>query len=139
MIDDIMTLMGNIDFWARCQDCGAETRQGDTRCPKCGSTKVVHEVTVSDGLVLRDGLGTKHKKKGVKRPLAESRCGWKPSGDHKLKKGVYEDIVVDREKGEYHHIVKDAATGKVTHEEHQRLSEHNKKVKTIEAEKPTEA
>jgi hypothetical protein len=54
---------------------------------------------------------------------------WKPSVNPKLKNGVREDMVIDREKDEYHQVVKDAKTGKVTHEEHQRLSEHNKQAK----------
>ena len=51
---------------------------------------------------------------------------WKRSRDPKLPNGVWEDMVIDREKDEYHHITKDAKTGEITHEEHERLSEHNK-------------
>lgn len=52
---------------------------------------------------------------------------WKRSGDPRLKDGVREDMIIDRERDEYHHVVKDAATGEITHEEHKQLSKHHKK------------
>jgi len=52
---------------------------------------------------------------------------WKRSGDPKLKHGVREDRVIDKETDEYHHITRDARTGEITHEEHETLTEHNKK------------
>lgn len=111
----------------RCGDCGTELKQNEERCPKCGSSRKAYEVSISDGLVLRTGLGTKHRRKGVKRPLAETKSGWKSSGDPRLKDGIIEDMVVDREKDEYHHITRNAKTGEITHEEHEKLSEHSKK------------
>lgn len=111
----------------RCGGCGTELKQNEGRCPKCGSAAKAYDVSVSVGLILRTGLSTKHRRKGVKRPLAETKSGWKTSGDPKLKDGVTEDIVIDREKDEYHHITRDAKTGEITHEEHERLSKHNRK------------
>jgi len=52
---------------------------------------------------------------------------WKPSGDPKLRNGVREDMVIDEERDEYHHITRDARAGETTHEEHEKLTEHNKK------------
>jgi len=106
----------------RCGSCGIELKQDEEQCPRCGSATKAYEVNISDGLILRTGLGTKRNRKGVKRPLAETKSGWKISRDPKLKDGV-----IDREKDEYHHITRDAKTGEITHEEHEKLSEHNKK------------
>ena len=111
----------------RCGGCGTELKQNEEQCPECGSATKVYEVNVSDGLLIRNGLGIKRRRKGIKRPLAEIKSGWKASGDPKLKDGVIENMVVDREKDEYHHILRDAKTGEITHEEHEKLTEHNKK------------
>ena len=120
--------MSTKEVWAICGDCGAELTPNDKQCPKCGSTKTTYarEPEVSVGL---DPAGkAKQKRQGVTRPLREIIFNrWKRSGDPKLKNGVREDLVFDREKNEYHQVVKDQKTGKVTHEEHQSLSEHNKK------------
>jgi len=111
----------------RCGGCGTELKQNEERCPECGSTKKAYDVSITAGLVLRTGLGTKHKRKGVKRPLKETKSGWKTSGDPKLKDGVIEDMVIDREKDEYHHVTRDAKTGEITHKEDEKLSEHSNK------------
>jgi hypothetical protein len=54
---------------------------------------------------------------------------WKRSGDPKFQDGVREDLIVNKEKDKYDQVVRDARTGEITHEEHQRLSEHNKQRK----------
>ncbi len=122
--------MSSNEIWATCGDCGAELKQSDKQCPKCGSTKKAYEkkASVPIGVVL-SGKSV-HKRKGIKKPLKEIIFNrWKRSGDPKLMNGVREDRTIDREKDEYHQVVKDTKTGKVTHEEHQRLSEHNKQGK----------
>jgi len=53
--------------------------------------------------------------------------GWKPSGDPKLNKGVDVYMDVNREKNEYHQIVKEHQTENVLHEEHEPLTEHKVK------------
>lgn len=122
--------MGNNEVWATCGDCGAELKQSDKQCLKCGSTKKVYERKASVSIGVVTSGKSVHKREGIKRPLKEIIFNrWKRSGDPKLKNGVREDLVVDREKDEYHQVVKDAKTGEVTHEEHQRLSEHNKQGK----------
>jgi len=122
--------MSSNEVWATCGDCGAELKQSDKQCPKCGSTKKAYQkkASVPIGLVL-SGKSV-HKRKGIKRPLKEIIFNrWKRSGDPELMNGVREDRTIDRENDEYHQVVKDAKTGKVTHEEHQQLSEHNKQGK----------
>ena len=53
--------------------------------------------------------------------------GYKASGDPNLSDGVDVRMVVDREKNEYHQIVKDNLTGQILHEEHEPLTEHTAK------------
>lgn len=49
---------------------------------------------------------------------------WCRSGDPRLTEGVYEERVIDKEKDEYHQVVRDARTGDITHEDHGPLREH---------------
>lgn len=82
---------------------------------------------VSAKLGMSVSMKVKHKRKG-KGTLAEMVGNrWKRSGDPRLKNGVREDMIIDRETDEYHHIVKDAKTGEITHEEHEQLSKHSRK------------
>lgn len=119
--------MSNNEVWARCRDCSTELKQEDKQCPKCGSTRKSHELHLSDKVCVYDSTKLVHKRKGIKRPLAEIITNrFKRSGDPKLKNGVREDMVIDREKDEYHHITRDAKTGETTHEEHKLLSKHKK-------------
>lgn len=122
--------MGNNEVWATCGDCGAELNQSDKQCQKCGSTKKAYDKKAFVQIGLVPSGKSVHKRKGVKRPLREIIFNrWKRSGDPKLKNGVREDRTLDRENDKYHQVVRDAKTGKVTHKEHQRLSEHNKQGK----------
>lgn len=119
--------MSSNEVWARCRDCGTELKQGDKQCPKCGSTRKSHEVHLIDKVGVSDSMKVVQKRIGIKRPLIEMISNrWKRSGDPKLRNGVREDLVIDREKDEYHHITKDAKTGEITHEEHKPLSKHKK-------------
>ena len=120
--------MSSNEVWARCGDCGTELKQTDKQCPKCSSTKKSYEVEALVKIGVSVSGKVAQKRQGFKRPLIEMIFNrFKRSGDPKLKNGVREDMVIDREKGEYHHITKDAKTGEITHEEHERLSEHRKK------------
>jgi len=53
--------------------------------------------------------------------------GWKPSGDPKLKRGVDVFMEVNREKNEYHQLVRDYTTKEVLHKEDEPLTEHRQK------------
>lgn len=119
--------MSSREIWATCAECGTELKEGDKQCPKCGSTKKAYkrEALVKIGVSVSSKAKHKRKGKGTLVEMISNR--WKRSGDSKLKNGVREDMVIDRERNEYHHITKDAKTGEITHEEHEPLSEHNKK------------
>jgi RNA polymerase subunit RPABC4/transcription elongation factor Spt4 len=120
--------MGGNEVWARCGDCGVELKQSDKQCPACGSGKKTYKREASTSIGLVCSAKSVHRRKGIKKPLREMIGNrWKPSGDPTLEHGVREDMVVDREKDEYHHITRHARTGEITHEEHEKLSQHNKK------------
>ena len=81
------------------------------------------------GIILYETIGIKEliKLKTFRDGFGKVRRivqGWKPSGDRKLKHGVDVYMDVNRDKNEYHQIVKDHQTGKVLHEEHEPLTEH---------------
>jgi hypothetical protein len=114
----------------KCRDCGTNLTSEDKQCPKCGSTRKVYDMSVTDGFVAGDSIGVKQKRSGYKRPITESVSNrFKKSGDPKLKDGVREDISIDRVNNKYDQVVKDAKTGKIIHEEHEPLSRHNSKDK----------
>lgn len=82
---------------------------------------------MKETIKVREGIGIKHKRKGFKKFLSHIIQRWKPSVNSKLKEGVYEERIVDREKNEYHQVVKDAKTEQILHEEHEPLSKHRPK------------
>jgi len=71
----------------------------------------------------------------IKSKATRPRIGWfrktaqghKSSGDPKLKDGVDYFMDIDKEKNEYHQIVKDNKTKEILHEEHEPLTEHRSK------------
>jgi hypothetical protein len=76
------------------------------------------------------GTSVRQRRKGFKRFIREVIYRWKPSGDPKLPKGVYEDLDIDRlnkqRDNSWNQVVRDAATGEIIHEEHTKLSNHRK-------------
>jgi hypothetical protein len=108
----------------RCSDCGTELKPSDKQCPKCGSTKKAFVKIMPDQIGIREGTILKQRRKRVRKFLLEMIDRWKSSGDPKLEKGVQEFRVIDKGKDEYHHVVKDAKTGEIIHEEHEPLSQH---------------
>jgi hypothetical protein len=118
--------MSNDEVWARCGDCGEELKQGEKQCPKCGSTKKAYRVEFSVGLTIEaTKMGTKQKRRGFKRPINETLSRKKRSGDPKLKGlPVKEERAIDRQQDTYDKVIKDAETGEIIVEKHERLSEH---------------
>jgi len=83
-------------------------------------------IILTEKIKIREFIKLKISQLG-KGVIAIITSGWKPSGDSKFSEGVFEDRVIDRQKDEYHHVIKDAKTGKAVHEEHEALSEHKPK------------
>ena len=63
---------------------------------------------------------------GIKKFVSEHVGGWFVSGDPNLPEGVDKSRLIDREKNEYHEVVKKHGTDEVIHEKHEPLSEHKK-------------
>lgn len=118
--------MDSNEVWARCGKCGAELKPSDKQCPQCGSTKKAYNVEASVKIGLSVSTKVKHKRKGKGTLIEMISNRWKCSGDPRLRYGVREDMAIDRERNEYHHITRDAKTGEITHEEHEKLSNHKK-------------
>ena len=112
---------------ARCLNCGIELEQSNTQCPRCKSARVSHDVEVVDGIDLSVSTRFKRKMKGVGTLVEMITNRWKPSGDARLGSGVKENMIIDKEQDEYRHVTRNAKTGEITHEEHEKLSEHKRK------------
>src|SRR4030042_3343814 len=119
--------MSSNEVWTTCEDCGTELQRSDSQCPKCGYVRKPFVKIMSEQVGIRDGTIGRQKRKGVKKFLWEAIDRWRSRGDPKLEKGVHEVRIIDKGKDEYHHVIKDVKTGKITHEEHEPLSKHNKK------------
>lgn len=124
--------MSSNEVWATCIDCGAELKQSDKQCPKCGSTKKLYKREASVGIGIK-AVETRamQKRKGYRYFVKQMISRWKRSGDLRLTEGVHEERIIDKEKDEYHQVVKDAKTGDVTHEEHKPLSQHKNQPKHL--------
>lgn len=114
-------------------------------CPNCNTPILVMEAEKAKdsfcyryvcghswkGVSLHETINIKElfKIKSVREGFGEVRRivqGWKSSGDPKLSKGVDVYMDVNREKNEYHHVVKEHQTENILHEEHESLTEHGK-------------
>ena len=117
------------EIWARCAKCQTELQPTDTECPKCGPATKNYARTgfVTVGTAVSTKM--KQERKGLKRPLREAVGNRLKISKDKLKGVVREDMNIDREKNHFDHVVRDAETGQITHEEHGPLSQHNKKDK----------
>ena len=123
--------MSSNEIWARCADCGTELKQGDKQCPKCGSTRKSHDLSASDGFVVGESESKfTQKRKGYKQFMVEMISRLKHSRDPKLKGCVGEEVkeerIFDKEKNWKDHVVRDAKTGEILHQEHEPLSKHKK-------------
>jgi len=111
-----------------CRHCGIEVSHSHTGpCPECGKSGKDCKVSLSSTIGIRSSIKVRQKRKGFGKFIYESIHGWFPSGDNKFKKGVEIIRIIDKTKYEYHHTVKDIATGKVTHDEHEPLKNHKTK------------
>ena len=107
-------------------------KQSDKQCPKCGSTIKSYKRKASVEIGINVATRVTQKRKGYHRFMKEMISRWKRSGDPRLTEGVHEERIIDKEKDEYHQVVKDAITGGVIHEEHESLSQHKNQPKHLE-------
>jgi len=107
-----------------CEKCGLHKGKFESGvpCNSCGSVNPVIHITINDTGAGREKLGIKCRSDGVGRPLVELVSG----DDLHRNTGTWREIrrVINREKNEYHEVIKDATTGEILHECHEPLSEH---------------
>jgi len=109
-----------------CVDCRA--RKESRFCENCQKeTSNLFQVQITETMRARESIGIKQKRQGFKGFIKKIFQGFKPSGDPQLSQGADVQMIVDKEKNEYHHIVKNNLTGKILHEEHEKLIEHKPK------------
>jgi len=82
--------------------------------------------SVSETINVRDSFRIRKFVAGIKKFIGEFLGGWFPSGDPKLSNGVDKSRTIDREKNEYHEVVKRHGTNEVIHEVHEPLNKHQK-------------
>mgnify|MGYP001130646705 CR=1 FL=1 len=112
---------------AGCGKCGAlidETCDppGRRRVCVCGATARIFAVELVESTVARDGLGFKHKRPGVKKPLSE---GFRRSETYyKTGEIVERQMLVDRQNNRYFESVIVYRTGEVVHFCDEKLTDH---------------
>ena len=83
-------------------------------------------ISVSDSIKIRDSIRLKKNKKTSKRFL-DFISGWSNNTTTKDSKyGVDKKRIIDKEKNEYHEVVKDLRTGKIIRDCHEPLTKHKK-------------
>ena len=111
-----------------CADCGAEVDGcGDKPeqripCDKCGNTKRIYHVSISETVVARDGIGVKAKRAGEKKPYIEDLAV--PDYSRNLDKVVQRERVIDRDNNRYFEKITDCESGEVIHHCEEPLSQH---------------
>jgi len=109
-----------------CAECGL--KKESKFCKKCQKeTPNLFKVCISEEIKARESIGIKQKRPGFKGFFKKVFSGFKPSKDPRLPEGVDIQMEIDREKKEYHQVVRDNKTGKILHEEHELLINHKSK------------
>lgn len=83
-----------------------------------------HSFIISETVTLHEDLKGKIRKRQGVRPHSKFSYKEMSSGDKKYPKGVYQFISTDSHEDTFDQVVIDKKTGKVTHEEHVKLSDH---------------
>lgn len=108
-----------------CNTCNKEIGSSDVTCPYCGSNKITVNVSVTEGFIIRESIGTKKFIKNSKKCIVETFTGFSQSGDKKKHpKGVNKTRVIDKENDIYHEKIVDLETGEITRNIKEPLSEH---------------
>lgn len=110
-----------------CQECGKKKWLSDLLgsrfCLHCmKNTNSDIRISISETINMRDSFKLRKKSPGFRRFAVETIGGWFSS--HRYKDGVELSRSLDKEKDEYHEVVKEYKTGKIVHESHEKLSEH---------------
>lgn len=108
-----------------CSQCGTEKE--NSFCGSCKSDTLSNiNISVSETIKVRDSLRMRKFGARLKKFLSEFLGGCFPSSDPKLPDGVNKSRTIDREKNEYHEVVKKYGTDEIIHETHEPLNKHQK-------------
>ena len=115
----------NIKYF--CQECEhlkpALKFIGNRFCFHCFKNTISNiRVNISETLTIRDSLKFKKKSQGIRKFSFKGVIGCFSSKSYKNGVDLYR--LLDKEKDEYHEVVKNFKTGKIVHENHEKLSEH---------------
>ena len=117
--------MTNVQQKRICSKCGAQKE--NSFCGSCKTnTPSDINISVSETIKVRDSFRMRKFVTGIKKFMSEFLGGWFPSGDSKFPDGVNKSRTIDREKDEYHEVVKKYGTDETIHETHESLSKHRK-------------
>lgn len=111
-----------------CGECGApieetlDTPEARNPCSKCGGTKRSINVSITESVTARDGIGLKANRPGQKKPYVEAKSG--PSHSQRLGKLVEHERLIDRDNDRYSEKVTDYETGEIHHQCDEPLSKH---------------
>ena len=120
--------MTEIHETTECADCGApvdnhaDASEMRKPCNACGSIKRIHNVSITETIVARDGFGLKAKRPGEKKPYVEDLS--MPDYSYSRGKHVHRQRVIDRDKDHYFEKITDYETGEVIHHCEEPLSQH---------------
>jgi DNA-directed RNA polymerase subunit RPC12/RpoP len=115
---------------AKCRGCGAtvietaEEKATGSRipCPKCGDTRRIFNVSITETVELHGDLAFAHKRKGHKKPIATGKHGDELT--RRTGRWAVRTRLIDRENNRYHERVVDKETGEVLHECDEPLTDH---------------
>jgi hypothetical protein len=91
-------------------------------CSVCGSTRRIHNISITETLVIRDEYRQKAKHPGQKKPYIEDISGSDYSRDRG--KHVHLQRIIDRDNDYYFEKITDYETGEVIHHCEEPLSQH---------------
>lgn len=120
--------MSQIHQTTQCADCGAginddaDAPEMRKPCSACGSTRRIHNVSIMETAVARDGISLKAKRPGQKKPYVEEMST--PDYSRSRGKHVHRQRVIDRDNDHYLEKITDYETGEVIHHFEEPLSQH---------------
>ncbi|KUK99050.1 MAG: hypothetical protein XE08_0267 [Parcubacteria bacterium 32_520] len=122
-----------------CKKCGKGLKTNQEPYPFCGfkevivndeghgedNVKIIHRVKIEAKVKGRESLKIRQKQRGFKKFMKEVIQGWFPNIITKDSEyGVDKLRIIDREKDEYHEVVKDLKNGDIIQDKHEPLSQH---------------